>query len=301
MKPIGSSSVGAVLGLSPYATAADVQARLLGAPGHAAGWAAELGNLLEPALRAEYERRIDRPVHAGPPYGTPPWPVAEHQISHPDAWYEAADGARLVEIKTSSSWDGWDEEGLRALPRPDYAVQGIHQLEARHPAGLELVGVDVYALCVETGERRVYQIKRDGRGARLVARVGAWYDRHVVQAEPCPPAAPAVYLPAAQAPRRYVEATEADRELVAGLREARRVLRAAEAAEQAAREALLARIGDADGLGERGALATHHAQSARRIVPERVRELADARPDLAPLLDRCWSNATSRVLRLPKE
>ena len=99
----------------------------------------------------------------------------------------------------------------------------------------------------------------------------------------------------------YVETLEA-RDLVAALRDAQSAMDAAEARVAAARAAVLALVGDADGVTVGGRpVATHHAQSARRVSADRVRDLADQRPDLAPLLDRCFTESTSRVLRLPQE
>jgi hypothetical protein len=297
VRPLGSSSAPGALGLSPYATPADVQARLLGAPGRAAGWAALLGNELEPLLRRLAGEALGAELTPGPPYGAAPWPVAEHQISHPDAHYPAEGGLRLVELKLVTDWDGWGAD----WPRPDYRIQVAHQLEARHPGGLELVAAVLYAVHRDTGESRLYHLPRTAAGPRLVQRLGDWYDAHVVHARPVPPVARPTYLPAAKGPRHYVETLEA-RDLVAALRDAQSAMDAAEARVAAARAAVLALVGDADGVTVGGRpVATHHAQSARRVSADRVRDLADQRPDLAPLLDRCFTESTSRVLRLPQE
>lgn len=286
-RPIGSSSVGAVLGLSPYATPADVQSRLLGGPGHGAGWAAELGNLLEPALRLELARRLDVEIIPGPPYGADPWKVAENQISHPDGEIRSG-GVILTEIKTGSSWDGWTE----SRPRPDYEAQVRHQMEAHHPDGLEVVGAYVYALHVETGERRLYRLDRDGRGARIVGRIGDWYARHVIEAAPCPPVGLPAYVPAGRAPRRYV-APEGAIEAVAALRSARDAADAAEANVAAARARVIELVGDADGLVVDGVtLATYHAGNPpQRWDSKALDRLLNERPDLAPLLRACRAKA----------
>lgn len=287
-RPIGSSSVGAVLGLSPYATPADVQSRLLGGPGHGAGWAAELGNLLEPALRLELSRHLDAEVLPGPPYGTDPWRVADNQISHPDGEIRTGGGVFLAEIKTGSSWDGWTD----ARPRPDYEAQVRHQMEARHPEGLEVFGVYVYALDVGTGERRIYRLERDGRGARLVGRIGDWYARHVLDGAPCPPVSLPEYVPPGRAPRRYV-APDGTIEAVAALRAARVAASAAEADVAAARGRVLDLIGDADGLAVDGVtLATYHAGTPpQRWDSKALDRLLGERPDLAPLLRACRAKA----------
>lgn len=305
MRPIGSSRIGAVFNVSPYSTAADV-ADALRAPRESGGsrstTAQDLGHLLEGPLREEYARKIDREVFAGPPYEEPPWAVAEHQVSHPDGWYRVDGGIRLVEIKTLSDdeWLGWGPDG--EVPRPDYAVQCVHCMEARHPDGLEFVGADLYAFCHRTGERRLYRIERDKRGAKLVARVGEWYERHVIEAEPVPLTVPAVYVPRDIPAPVYAPATADALAAIATLREARARLRVSEAEEKAAAAALAAMLGTADGFTvETGPVLTYHEQDARRVNPDAVRELVGERPDLAPLLARCFKTSTSRVMRLTKE
>lgn len=296
-RTIGSSSVPAVFGLSPYATAADVQSRLLGGSGGGAGWAADLGNLLEAPLRAELERKLDRPVHPGPPYGAEPWVVTANQHSHPDGWTEDG-GIWITEIKTLSSWDGWDDpDAANAAPRPDYGVQVIHQQEARCPAG-EIVGALVYALNVETGERRLYRVPRKATFQRLIARVEAWYVAHVIEAQPVVITAPAAYLPK---PKRVPVVMEPDDDITASverLRVARAAAAVAAAEEEAAKVALIERLGSFDGVK---GLLSYTEQDTTRVVPARVRDLADHRPDLAPLLAGVFETKTSRVMRILKE
>lgn len=304
MRPIGSSRVGAVFGVSPYQTAADV-AEALRADSRESYTtpAMELGNLLEGPLREEYARKIDREIIAGPPYAEPPWPVAEHQASHPDGWYRVeGNGVRLVEIKTLSDaeWAGWGPDG--DIARPDYVLQNVHGMEAVHPDGWEFVGCDLYAYNIATGERRLYRIERDARGAKLVARVGDWYARHIIEAEPVPLTVPAVYVPRDIPAPVYVPATQDALQAIATLRDARARLRVSEAEEKAAAASLAALLGDADGFtGDAGPVLTYHQQDARRVNPDAVRELMGERPDLAPLLARCFRTTTSRVMRLPKE
>lgn len=304
MRPIGSSRIGAVFNVSPYSTAADVADALRADPrGSRSGRAQDLGHLIEPGLRAELSRVLDCEVHPGPPYEEDPWPVAPNQISHPDGYRETAPGwIRLAEFKALSCWDGWDDEGPGALPRVDYFLQCAHQYEATPPNGWQIEGVDLYAYNYETGERRLYRIERDTRGAKLVARVGEWYERHVIEAEPVPLTVPAVYVPRDIPAPVYAPATADALAAIATLREARARLRVSEAEEKAAAAALAAMLGTADGFtGETGPVLTYHEQDARRVNPDAVRELMGERPDLAPLLARCFRTSTSRVMRLPKE
>lgn len=303
MRPIGSSSVGAIFGVSPYRTAADVAEGLLSPARESLTTAAQaLGNLLEAPLREEYARLIDREVIAGPPFEAPAWFVSEHQHSHPDGWYRVdGNGVRLVEIKTLSDeeWLGWDLD----TPRPDYRIQSTHGMEARHPDGFEFVGADLYAFNVKTGERRVYKMERDTRGGRLVTRVESWYHRHIIELEPVPLTVPAVYVPRDLPAPVYAPVTEEAQAAIAVLRDARLSVKVAKEAEESAHAAVVNLLGAADGftIPDGAPVLTYHQQDARRVNPEAVRDLMRERPDLAPLLARCFTTSTSRVMRLPKE
>lgn len=301
MRPIGSSSIGAIFGVSPYKTAADVAEGLRRDPsGGYTGRAQDLGHLIEPGLRAELSRALDVEVLPGPPYEEPPWPVAENQVSHPDGYRPTIPGwVRLAEFKALSSWDGWDED----VPRPDYALQVRHQMEAKPPEGWQVEGVDLYAYNYETGERRLYRIERDARGARLVGRIGDWYHRHIIEAVPVPLTVPAVYVPRDIPAPVYAPVTEEAQAAIAVLRDARLSVKVAKEAEESAHAALAALLGTADGftIPDGAPVLTYHQQDARRVNPEAVRDLMRERPDLAPLLARCFTTSTSRVMRLPKE
>lgn len=135
---IGSSDVAPILGLSPWATALDVYHSKV-TPGHEAEMnaAMEWGHRLEPAIAGAI---IDR-------YG---WSLTRGElVRHPDYDFLFANPDRinldgeLIEIKTSSTSEGWGEAETDEIPL-HYWVQVQHQLEClHHVTGCELAWVCV--------------------------------------------------------------------------------------------------------------------------------------------------------------
>lgn len=301
MKPIGSSRVGATMGFSMFHTGADIARELREEDGHGGAprsmKAAMHGTILEPGLREHHARLLGVEVVAGPSYEAPAWKVAEHQHSHWDGYARMGGGLLLTEYKATSSWDGWGD----AAPRVDYLTQVLHAMEAQPEgdvSGLTVIGAEVLAYNWETGEIRRYTVERTGRGRKLVDRTGEWYRRHVIDAEPVPPQPLADYAALTKTAPVYRQPSTGDEDLARALRDARLSVKMAQAEEERAKAALQALLGDCDGIE---GLVTNHQQATRRLVPDRVRELQDERPDLTPLLARCWDTTTNRVIRLTKE
>jgi putative phage-type endonuclease len=187
---IGSSDVPALLGLSRYATAYDVWDRLVhGVVPSEPSADQERGIRLEPRVLATYAERTGRKVERTPP----------HTLYTRDAWATStpdalADGRLVVEVKTDRKPERWGPEGTierwdeiaATMVRPDYFLQVQHQLWT-----LDLWAADLAVLLPGEDpflpELRVYRILRDEElVARLVARLVAWWHRHVVGREAPP-------------------------------------------------------------------------------------------------------------------
>lgn len=185
---IGSSDIGAVVGLNPYRGPHDVWAEKLGISEPFEGNAAtEFGRLLEPVLLKWWQEQ------------NPEWkcvPNADkdgNQVTtaHPDApWMLCTEDARafhhhkmpiLVEAKTAN-WrvaDRWGEEGTDDVPE-EYLCQVAWQM-----AVLDIDVADIVALI--DGEFRIYRILRRMDFERaLIAKARAFWFDHVV-AKVAPP------------------------------------------------------------------------------------------------------------------
>jgi putative phage-type endonuclease len=122
---IGGSDAGAILGVSPYASALSVweQKRGLVNDPFVVSERMVWGTRLEGAIVAGYAEDTGRKVRRGG-RAFRRHPTYEWVIGHPDA--ETQDG-RLVEVKTSHSLDGWGEDGSADIP-PAYYAQVQHYL-----------------------------------------------------------------------------------------------------------------------------------------------------------------------------
>lgn len=240
-RTLGASSVGAVLGVSPFAGPWDVWAELTGLlprEDRQTGpmwlgtvledhirerWAAEQGLTVIPGLKIDDEPII--PTDDG-------W---RWRHARPDGFIEleraAAEAAAvdLVEIKTVL-FDGsseWGEDGTDQIP-VHYQPQIVHQADVVECAqGVGVRGTHVIACDRARGDLRTYWIPHDRERARKMRGVlRAWYDRHILGGEqPDPDASEACRLAAAALyakPRKeWLDATEADEAMVRDLRELR--------------------------------------------------------------------------------
>lgn len=96
---IGSSDAGAVLGVNPYRTADDVLQDKLGKPGFKGNEATHWGNVMEPILRKEYEKRTGHKVKTrAKAFRMRLWPYI---IAHVDGIIKADDmpGDGVLELK----------------------------------------------------------------------------------------------------------------------------------------------------------------------------------------------------------
>ena len=295
---IGSSDIGAVAGLSPYARPIDVWMVKRGIAEVPETEAMRLGTALEPVVAGLYAREhlvdgewlaLPSDVWPGSVQGTlrhasEPWIVASPDRAVVDRACVDAPGravVRLVEIKTVShcSAHHWGE-AHDDVP-PWYRAQIEWQML--------VAGVDVCDLVALIGgaELRVYRIARDPELAAMLVDVARAFWRHV-EAGTEPP------IDGSDSWRAYLEsrfrggrgevlaATPEAEEIAARLADAQARRKAAEADEERAANELRARIGDADGIAGEGWKATWKAP---RVGSPKWKDIAHAlgaegRPEL---------------------
>lgn len=291
---VGSSMIGAILGVHPSKTPHDAYAEIIGASTFEGNEATEIGNELETPIARLYarqtlpERFLVRgfSVRRGWMVATPdfgvvgpedwhvgdvPGPVGELTGAETvEAWTRAV--ARNVEIKAVGEWriDGWNtdvEEGI-----PDYVrVQVEWQME--------LTGVhttDVVALLGGT-KLHVWTIRRNDRlAAGILARVTNWHRRHIVEGIPPDPdgseAAKQVLAkmwPRERAPLRDAELGEDF--LAQQVLAAKAATKRAKTEEARLCQLLQQRIGDAEGIRGGDWKATWKFQEGG-VVPTHTRK-----------------------------
>lgn len=176
---VGSSDVGAILGVNPYRTGVDVWLEKRGlVPSFTGNEATKWGAVLEPIVAAEWARR--RPGVRFERPGLVRHPQHAWAFCTPDRIAVMPDGTRmLVECKTA---------GLRQAPRwandvpPEYLAQWTWQAWlCALPAG------DVPVLIGGQEYREHAQVYDAEIGEAMAAQVGEWWARHVVAGrEPTP-------------------------------------------------------------------------------------------------------------------
>jgi putative phage-type endonuclease len=191
------------------------------------------GKLIEPVIRAEYERRTGRTVQLLPMLRHPTHPF---MIAHLDG---LADQSRVLEIKMSRTSNGWGEPGSDEIPL-EYLVQVHHCLVV---AGAPVA--DVAAL-IGGSELRLYEIHGDDAITRELVRQEHEFWQRVKNNDPPDP------RNLGDAQRRWgklaaagtVVAGEAERLAVALLHEIRERTKRLEAEEEAAKLVLMAALGE---------------------------------------------------------
>lgn len=254
---VGGSDVAAILGVSPWRSAWDVWADKTGrlplddsdeTP------AQRRGRLLEQPVADWYAEDTGYAVRQSAVdsiEGDEPW-----QLASPDRIVQNVGTQWGLECKTARSDFGWGESGQTVTSSTaaevmpvSYALQVAWYLEV-----VDYDRWDVAVLIMGTDDLRRYTVTRDRDfGARLVKKIGRWWERHVVQGE-APPIegtdAAAAWLvntyPAPKDPLREVEGDEET--LLRDLREAEDVYKAAEKAKKDAEARVKQAIGDARGL-----------------------------------------------------
>lgn len=128
-KSIGGSDVAAILGLSPWRTPLDVwREKALGELDDKTSDAMEAGLRFESPILAHFlDQQIETTqkqaaiVHKAPV-------VVGHRHASPDALLEQQGWHSLVEVKTTSSGDGWGRDGSAEIPA-HYLPQVQHYLD----------------------------------------------------------------------------------------------------------------------------------------------------------------------------
>ena len=286
---IGASDVPAILGLSPWQTPAQAWARLIGLDKRdSSSDATRRGHLLERAILWDYADRhglrymhsprdlADVEAHAfeglyqGPEYGTEHRdrrPVEAWATCRPDAYHVVARGfaahvKRLVEVKTTRSWNDWESADGKPILPPTYFVQVQWQML--------VTGVGetiVEAFNVFDDSRRAVTVAYNPKiGAQLLAKVGAWRERHLVAGELPEEGVTAdiagLIWPAEREPAVWLDPTDEARELCAAYADGLDAEKAGKAAKEAARDNLCVLIADASGFD--GLCSWHVAKNGRR-------------------------------------
>ena len=171
---MGGTDAGAVLGVSPWATAHDVwldktgQGPPVEEPNERMYW----GTVMEDAVRRRYREltgRMIRKPHQLLRHPDRPW-----QIGHPDG----LDRELVLEVKVSAYADGFGEPGTDEMP-PHYKTQLGHYMDLTGRRRGELI-----VLIGSRLEAQVYVLEW-GRWIELMREeLAEWWHRHVELGEP---------------------------------------------------------------------------------------------------------------------
>tara|TARA_R100000963_G_C4636961_1_gene100936 strand:+ start:509 stop:1423 length:915 start_codon:yes stop_codon:yes gene_type:complete len=181
MITIGSSSIGAILGLSPWSSPWDVWSRSHGLSKSTATFSTERGHILEPAIGSYYAKLNSVGIEKGPEYeespiiGPEPWMHAR-----PDFFVTEEESKWLLEIKSTRKFDDkWGNSGSSNVP-PYYAAQCIWQM-----AVTDTDRCDLAAFATFTDEYRSFRLDRDKKlEDKIVGYVRDWYNKHIKEGNP---------------------------------------------------------------------------------------------------------------------
>ena len=178
---IGSSSIGAILGLSPWSSPWDVWARAHGLTESSSSAATQRGHILEPAIGAHYAHLNNVQIEKGPEYEAAPIIGPEEWMhARPDFFVKSEDGRWLLEIKSTRKFDHkWGMSGSNGVP-PYYAAQCIWQMAVTDDERCDLA-----AFATMNDEYRCFKIHRDSSvESKMIDYVRDWYDRHIREGKP---------------------------------------------------------------------------------------------------------------------
>ncbi len=178
---IGSSSIAAILGLSPWAGPWDVWARTMGLAQSKSTRATLRGHILEPAIADYYGKQVGCELIPGPEYeeepiiGPEPWMHAR-----PDRFAKKGGEEWLVEIKSTRTFkQDWGEPGTPDVPQY-YAAQCLWQMAV---TGHERT--DLAAFATISDEYRVFTLHRDKElEDRIVGYARNWYEKYIISMTP---------------------------------------------------------------------------------------------------------------------
>lgn len=260
---IGASEIAAIVGLNPWRSAHDVWLIKRGLVDEAESVQTRMGSRVERCVLDEYQAETGAAL-AYP--GTVAHPREPWMLATPDALVEAE--RRAVEVKCVG-WRSAFHWGEDADAIPDYyRPQVAWQLEV---FGLEEAHV---AAWIGGSDFRIYTVRRNPTLAAALIEAGRrfWFD-HVLTGDPPP-------VDGSDGARRMLSelyprntkpllrATDEHDALADCLQRARVAFEEAELAKRAAEHALIAAIGDADGIYSDAWRATYRATKtgARRLL-----------------------------------
>ena len=222
---ISASDAGAVLGLSPFTTQADVWAIKVGIKDEdPENNYMEWGKRLEAVVLDKYSDVMGVEAEQWT-QGTLVHPEHATILATPDAMATETKGdedfAWLVEVKTCGSWDDWGEPGTDEVPK-SYLVQVMQQMEV-----CDIDRCDIAVLNVRAREFRVYHVMRDKKaGARLMDKLVAWWMAYVVGGKAPPDEEGMNSVRAGQEqegePQEATEADAASMRMLAAMRQAKK-------------------------------------------------------------------------------
>lgn len=290
---VGGSDVAAIVGLSPWKTAAGVWLEKTGRvdTSHIDSEFMAWGRRLEPAIIAAYATDNDLTVH---PWGDNDPVVCDHADWHratPDA--VVLDDALWVgglEVKTTSGWNAhhWDD-----------GVPVHYQLQCQwYMHVTDLPWWDV-AVLIGGNDYRTYRLDRDEPAiGRMVEAVDRFWTDHVEADEPPPVTGPDdTFRFVAATPDETAEVGSDAVEAAAAYREAHEAERAARQAKDDAADRLRAALGTAvEGYDPAGRLVA----TWKPVTSARFDEQAFA-ADHPHLHARYKTARTHRRLNVPKE
>jgi putative phage-type endonuclease len=290
-KHIGASDTPAILGLSPWATPADIYWSKVGPlPDDGPTVAMETGNRLEGAIIQFAAERLG--VEA----------QRDVSVLHPDGIFAANLDARIVGNGSAieakyvgpANADAWGPDGTEEIPDYVYA-QVQHQAFV---ADLE----KVYVAAFVSGYRpdwRLYKIPRDERAINVIAERGmAFWKDHVLKQVP-PPGGELAPLEVLKAMRRDVSEIALPSEAGELLEEYERLKAAEKEAESGGKELqrkLITLLGtNTDGLLADGRRITYRTQSRKSI------DAAALRAGYPEIAVECEKESVFPVFRICKK
>ena len=247
---IGSSSISAILGLSPWSGPWDVWARIQGLTKFTSNRATTRGHILEPAIANYYGEQCGCALTPGPEYeetpiyGPEPWMHAR-----PDRFAEKDGKEWLVEIKSTRKFNhDWGQTGTPDVPEY-YAAQCLWQMAlTSHDR------TDLAAFATLSDEFRVFTIHRNLKLEKEVVDYARdWYEKHIALNTPpetdgSKACARALSRQFKQASEEFIKASDSDTALAKDLRRLRTKIEEMEVERRLKENLLKERIGEHRGI-----------------------------------------------------
>lgn len=265
-KSIGGSDVAAILGLSPWRTPLDVwREKALNQLDDKSSDAMEAGLRFEdPILMHFLDQQVEMTGKQATLERRKPV-VVGHRHASPDALVEQQGWHSLVEVKTTSSGDGWGRDGSSEIPA-HYLPQVMHYLDVLEledafvpvlvwPGDMRKIAGLTPAETIRALGLRTYRVHyNQALAAQIRDVVAEFWEKHVVAMEPPEPRDLADAKRCAWAVAgKTVEADDELVELLEAREHYRTVIKDTEALVEQAEMQIRAKLGDAESaLGSNG-------------------------------------------------